>query len=111
MNLRLLPALLCLLLPLAAMADGVDDPPPARPSDLRDSVQRVERETGGRVLRVEPVRRGGQETYRMKVLTPEGRVRVMQDEHRRDARRPTPRIESPRSREFGSEDRGRDRER
>jgi hypothetical protein len=39
------------------------------------------------VLRVEPVRRGGQDTYRMKVLTPEGRVRVMQDSYRDDRRR------------------------
>ncbi len=65
-------------------------------SELRESVRRVEQETGGRVLRVEPVRRGGRDTYRMKVLTPEGRVRVMQD-NRRDDRRGGGRGELPRT--------------
>lgn len=112
MSPRLPSAFLCLLLPLAAAAERADDRPAVRSSELRDSVQRVERETGGRVLRVEPVRRGGQETYRMKVLTPEGRVRVMQDEHRRDGRRPAAsRSEPVRPREHGPDDRGRDRRR
>lgn len=69
-------------------------------SELRESVRRVEQETGGRVLRVEPVRRGGRDTYRMKVLTPEGRVRVMQDnrrDDRRDDRRSGGRSELPRT--------------
>jgi hypothetical protein len=110
MSLRPLPALLLALLPLTAQAQRADEPPPVRSSELRDSVQRVERETGGRVLRVEPVRRGGQETYRMKVLTPEGRVRVMQDEHRREGRRSS-RAEAPRQREFGADDSGRDNDR
>ncbi|WP_395788075.1 hypothetical protein [Aquimonas sp.] len=96
-----LPALLILLLlPLGAVANGRDDAPVEPPLELRDSVRRVERETGGRVLRVEPVRRGGQDTYRMKVLTPEGRIRVMQDDHGRlDSRRPSGRVEPPASRE------------
>lgn len=87
---RLPSLLICLLLPAPhalAEADDSDRAPEPRPSELRDSVRRVERETGGRVLRVEPVRRGGQDTYRMKVLTPEGRVRVMQDSHRDERRR------------------------
>ena len=84
-----LPLLLaCLMLPPAASASGRGEPA-TQPSELRESVRRVEQETGGRVLRVEPVRRGGQDVYRMKVLTPEGRVRVMQDDRRREgARRP-----------------------
>lgn len=65
-------------------------------AELRESVRRVEQETGGRVLRVEPVRRAGRDTYRMKVLTPEGRVRVMQD-NRRDDRRGGGRVELPRA--------------
>lgn len=89
-----LPALfVCLMLPSAASADRRGEQS-APPSELRDSVRRVEQETGGRVLRVEPVRRGGQDTYRMKVLTPEGRVRVMQDDNRQDSGRRPARNES-----------------
>lgn len=94
-----LPALfVCLLLPSAASADrrGEQSTPP---SELRDSVRRVEQETGGRVLRVEPVRRGGQDTYRMKVLTPEGRVRVMQDDRRQEGGRRPARNEAPSTRD------------
>lgn len=95
---RLPSLLICLLLPthcVLAAADDADRAPEPRPSELRDSVRRVEQETGGRVLRVEPVRRGGQDTYRMKVLTPEGRVRVMQDNHRDERRRGGGRSEPP----------------
>lgn len=45
---------------------------------LRDSVRSIERNTGGRVLRAESFSRGGNETHRVKVLTPDGRVRIMQ---------------------------------
>ena len=64
-------------------------PPPQRPpaqqrdqgdEGLRDSVRRVERQTGGEVLRAEPMQRDGREVYRFKVLTSDGRVRVMQDD-------------------------------
>jgi hypothetical protein len=51
-------------------------------SRLPESVQRVERETGGKVLQVQAIQRGDREVYRMKVLTPEGRVRVVQDDPR-----------------------------
>ncbi len=47
---------------------------------LRESVQRIERETGGEVLRAEPYQRNGRDAWRFKVLTPEGRVRVLRDE-------------------------------
>lgn len=46
---------------------------------LRDSVRSIERDTGGRVLRAESFSRGGNEMHRVKVLTPDGRVRVMQN--------------------------------
>jgi hypothetical protein len=64
-------------------------PPPPRPpaeqreqddAGLRDSVRRVERQTGGEVLRAEPMQRDGREVYRLKVLTADGRVRVVQDD-------------------------------
>lgn len=52
-------------------------------SDLPDSVRRVEQQTGGEVLRAEPMQRDGHEVYRIKVLTSDGRVRVMQDDPQR----------------------------
>jgi hypothetical protein len=63
--------------------------------DAGQRVRQVERE-GGRVLRAEPMQRGGRETYRIKVLTPEGRVRVLDDGRGRDAR--PPRDDRPRQR-------------
>ena len=58
------------------------NPPPARGyrSSLPESVRRVERQTGGEVLRAEPMQRDGREVYRLKVLTADGRVRVVQDD-------------------------------
>ena len=50
---------------------------------LPDSVRRVERQTGGEVLRAEPMQRDGREVYRLKVLTADGRVRVVQDDPER----------------------------
>ena len=47
---------------------------------MNDSVRRVERQTGGEVLRAEPMQRDGREVYRLKVLTADGRVRVVQDD-------------------------------
>ncbi len=65
-------------------------------SDLRSSVNRVERETGGRVLSAERRSQAGREVNRIKVYTPEGRVRVMWDDPRGEAPRnasPPPRHE------------------
>jgi hypothetical protein len=53
--------------------------------DAGDRVRQVERD-GGRVLQAEPMQRSGREVYRLKVLTPEGRVRVLDDSRRRDDR-------------------------
>ena len=72
-------------------------PAAAAPIEIRSQredagarVRQVER-AGGRVLQAEPMQRGGREVYRFKVLTPEGRVRVMQGDPR-DARvEPAPR--------------------
>lgn len=57
-----------------------------RRAEASERIREVER-NGGRVLRAERVQRGGEETYRLKVLTPEGRVRVLHgndDRSRRD---------------------------
>lgn len=48
--------------------------------DLPAAINRVERETGGQVLSVERRTQSGREMNRMKVYTPEGRVRVMWDQ-------------------------------
>lgn len=48
-----------------------------RALDLQDAVERVQRRTGGRILSAETVRVGRQKHYRVKVLTPEGRVRIV----------------------------------
>ncbi|MEZ5464729.1 MAG: hypothetical protein R3F22_05775 [Lysobacteraceae bacterium] len=61
-----------LVAPVVA-ADKKDDAPSS------DTVRRIERETGGRVLKVEPIHRGGRDMSRVKVLTPDGRVRVMRE--------------------------------
>ena len=53
--------------------------------DAGDRVREVERD-GGRVLQAAPMQRSGREVYRLKVLTPEGRVRVLDDSRRRDSR-------------------------
>ncbi|MGQ0802010.1 MAG: hypothetical protein ACT4NL_18085 [Pseudomarimonas sp.] len=61
-----------------------------RREQMPESVRRIESETGGRVLQVRPIQRGNREIYRMKVLTPEGRIRVMQDDPRQRRRESAP---------------------
>jgi hypothetical protein len=65
------------------------------PGQLPETVSRIERETGGRVLSAQKSQRGGREVNRIKVLTPEGRVRVMWDDPQRD-RTQRDRMEIPR---------------
>lgn len=68
--------------------DGPESRVESRRSELPESVLRAERETGGQVLRAESMQRDGREVYRLKVLTPDGRVRTMRDdprERRREA--------------------------
>ncbi len=64
--------------------------PTARASDdenLPAAVNRVERETGGRVLSAERRTQSGRQLNRFKVYTPEGRVRVMWDSPRNTPQR------------------------
>lgn len=44
---------------------------------LSDAVREAERRTGGQVLSAEPRDEDGRPVYRVKVLTPDGRVRVL----------------------------------
>ncbi len=77
--------ILVVLLALIAVGSGAawadryqrNDP---RDGDLPASVRRVQRETGGEVLKAQPIQRDGREVYRVKVLTPQGRIRVVEDE-------------------------------
>jgi hypothetical protein len=79
----LLLAVVATTLPAAAQ-DSAAPPPIEIRSQREDAgarVRQVER-SGGRVLQAEPMQRGGREVYRFKVLTPEGRVRVVQGDPR-----------------------------
>ena len=70
--------------PRQGSAEEANDGDDARGrSNLPESVRRVERQTGGEVLRAEPMQRDGREVYRVKVLTSDGRVRVIQDDPQR----------------------------
>jgi uncharacterized membrane protein YkoI len=60
------------------LALGVAAPVVAqRAISLQDAVERVQRETGGKILSAESVRQGRADVYRIKVLTREGRVQVV----------------------------------
>ena len=80
--------------------------------DAGARVRQVERD-GGRVLQAQPMQRGGEEVYRLKVLTPEGRVRViqgdLQDRPRRELAPPRDRLRDA-ARPVGSAELARDRE-
>jgi hypothetical protein len=58
-------------------------PPPKRPSSheqmsLEHAVQQVQQQTNGRILAADSIPNGRNKLYRIKVLTPDGHVRVMQ---------------------------------
>jgi len=89
--LRLLP-LLILLPALAGPAQARPDPerwaprgqghglreaPPSPARGLGGVVRELEHRSGGRVLAAEPVETGDGLRYRIKLLTPDGRVRVI----------------------------------
>jgi hypothetical protein len=81
--------LFVLLVAVAGAGGAWAEKPSPRPADsaLPDSVRRVERQTGGEVIRAEPMQRDGREVYRMKVLTRDGRVRVVQDDPQAQSQR------------------------
>jgi hypothetical protein len=90
MNGFLRPLVFVLALLGAGAAVAQKRPPPADPAQApapADSVKRAERQAGGEVIRAEPMQRDGRNVIRYKVLTADGRVRVMQDDPQaRDAR-------------------------
>ena len=74
------PLLLLIAFVAVAPVQAQDEAPrPSQRDDAGARVRQVERD-GGRVLQAEPMQRGGRQVYRLKVLTPEGRVRVLQDQ-------------------------------
>ena len=44
---------------------------------LNQAVQQVQQQTGGRVLSADQLQQGGRTYYRIKVLTPNGQVRII----------------------------------
>jgi hypothetical protein len=68
---------------LAAAPTGHAPPWPVAVRDscaglsLNQAVQQVQRQTGGRVLSADQYQQGGRTYYRIKVLTPNGQVRVV----------------------------------
>ena len=89
MPIPLRPLLLLIVLGTAAPAWAREDvaPAPTQREDAGARVRAVERD-GGRVLQAEPMQRGGRQVYRLKVLTPEGRVRVLSDAEGQSVRQP-----------------------
>jgi hypothetical protein len=77
MSRPVLPLLAVLLLTAGSAALSAD------PAPLPETVSRIERETGARVLSAQRSTRGGREVNRIKLITPEGRVRIMWDDPHR----------------------------
>lgn len=46
-------------------------------TSLNDAVDQVKRDTGGRILSAQTVNKGGKRVHRIKVLTPDNRVRIV----------------------------------
>lgn len=69
----------------AASASAGKPPPPQppssappRPASLEQAVKQVQHRTGGHILAADTIQHGQAKVYRVKVLTPQGQVRVMQ---------------------------------
>jgi hypothetical protein len=62
-----------------APAGAQDRTPPSQEKPtLHEAIEQVRRQTGGRILSAETVGHGRSQVYRIKVLTPQGSVRVVQ---------------------------------
>ena len=62
----------------AFAANPPPTPPPGHPASLEQAVKQVQHETRGHILAADTVSRGKANVYRIKVLTPQGQVRVVQ---------------------------------
>jgi len=70
--------LFCLALCCNAALGFQDEPQPQQKPTLHEAIEQVRRQTGGRILSAETVGHGKNQVYRIKVLTPQGSVRVVQ---------------------------------
>jgi hypothetical protein len=76
-------AIIMIVIALVSCAAAVAAPP-ARPQNgrqqmsLEGAVQHVQKQTDGRILAADSIPNGRNKLYRIKVLTPDGHVRVMQ---------------------------------
>lgn len=52
--------------------------PPVHPDSLEQAVRQVQHQTRGHILAADTLSRGQTNVYRIKVLTPQGKVQVMQ---------------------------------
>ena len=103
---------LLLFAALAAALPALAQAPRAPREDAGARVRQVERD-GGRVLQAQPMQRSGEEVYRLKVLTPEGRVRVIQgtpSERSRASQDAPERYRASGTRPLGNQGLARDRE-
>ena len=74
-----LPRLALVLLLAAAMTTATAEEIIAPPgTTLEQAVEQVQRASGGKVLKADSVRVGRYVIYRVKMLTPDGHVRVVQ---------------------------------
>ena len=53
-------------------------PPASHPASLEQAVRQVQHQTRGHILAADSFSRGQTNVYRIKVLTPQGKVQVMQ---------------------------------
>lgn len=71
----------CAVLALAGPPPRSARPPasaPVHPTNLEQAVKQVQHQTQGHILAADSFARGQSKVYRIKVLTPQGRVKVMQ---------------------------------
>jgi len=63
---------------MLAFSLGLVSPDASAAMSREQAVRMVQQQTDGRILSVDTVRRGNRIIYRIKVLTPEGHVRVIE---------------------------------
>ena len=70
--------LLCATVAIARQPPPAPPSPPPRPASLEQAVKQVQHQTRGHILAADTIQHGQGKVYRVKVLTPQGQVRVMQ---------------------------------